>query len=134
MSKNFIKAEYPANVIRSAFSKVFHTDRTTLLNPPQKEEDDNKNGEERTFLITTFHPNFRECNNIVQANWDILEKSSSTRPLLNLKLIKGKRRAKNYGTFWSEPDCLPSSTTLQLPLHIKLTYPLSGGLLEDTIT
>ena len=95
MSKNFIKAEYPANVIRKAFSRVFHTDRTTLLNPSVKEEDDPNEGEERTFLITTFHPNFRECDKVVQQNWDILEKSSSTRPLLNLKLIKGNRRAKN---------------------------------------
>ena len=95
MSKYFIKADYPADVIRKAFAKVFHSDRQTLLNPIRVEEETNRDDEERTFLITTFHPNFRACNQIIQRNWDILEKSSSTRPLLKLNLIKGNRRAKN---------------------------------------
>ena len=50
---------------------------------------------DKTFLITTFHPNFRECDKIVNRYWDLLDKSSSTRPLLKLDLIKGNRRAKN---------------------------------------
>ena len=94
MSKNFIRADYPPKVIREAFAKVYHLDRDQLLNPtnPIVIEEEEK---ENTFLITTFHPNFRECDKIVQNNWDILEKSSSTRPLIKLNLIKGNRRAKN---------------------------------------
>ena len=49
----------------------------------------------RLFLITTFHPYLKECDKIIGRNWDLLDKSSSTRPLLKLNLIKGKRRAKN---------------------------------------
>ena len=94
MSKNFIRADYPPKVIREAFAKVYHLDRDQLFNPtdPVATEDEEK---DNTFLITTFHPNFRECDKIVQNNWDILEKSSSTRPLIKLNLIKGNRRAKN---------------------------------------
>ena len=95
MSKNFIKADYPPNVIRESFKKVFLLDRITLLNNLPIEEEDKEATNDKTFLITTFHPNFRECNNIVQRNWDLLDKSSSTRPLLKLNLIKGNRRAKN---------------------------------------
>ena len=51
--------------------------------------------ERTTFLITTFHPYFRECDKIVSRNWDLLDKSGSTRPLLKLDLIKGIRRDKN---------------------------------------
>ena len=94
MSKNFIKADYPPIVIREAFARVFHSDRHTLLNPQLDEEKD-KDEEDKTFLITTFHPNFKECDKIIGWNWDLLDKSSSTRPLLKLNLIKGKRRAKN---------------------------------------
>ena len=94
MSKNFIRADYPPQVIRNAFDKVYHLDRHTLLNPTII-DDSAEEDKDNTFLITTFHPNFRECNKIVQKNWDILDKSSSTRPLIKLNLIKGNRRAKN---------------------------------------
>ena len=66
----------------------------TLLNPPVIEVNEDEKTE-NTFLITTFHPNFRECDKVVSSNWDLLDKSSSTRPLLKLNLIKGSRRDKN---------------------------------------
>ena len=87
MSKNFIKADYPPNVIRESFEKVFLLNRTTLLKHTPIEEEDKEVEPDKTFLITTFHPNFRECNKIVHRNWDLLDKSSSTRPLLTLNLI-----------------------------------------------
>ena len=95
MSKNFIRADYPPKVIRDAFDKVYHSDRMLLLNPIPKEEPTDEESD-KTFLITTYHPNFRECDKIVERNWDLLDKSSSTRPLLKLNMIiKGNRRAKN---------------------------------------
>ena len=81
MSKNFIKADYPLGVLGKAFEKVFRSDRNSLLNLNLNEDiDEAKN--DKTFLITTFHPNFRECDKIVERNWDLLHKSSSTRPLI----------------------------------------------------
>ena len=81
MSKNFIKADYPPGVIRKAFERVFRSDRNSLLNPDtQDENDEDKN--DKTFLITTFHPNFREFDKIVERNWDLLDRSSSTIPLI----------------------------------------------------
>ena len=65
-----------------------------LLNPIPKEETTEEEPD-KTFLITTFHPNFRECDKIVERNWDLLDKSNSTRPLLKLNMTKGNRRAKN---------------------------------------
>ena len=94
MLKNFIRADYPPKVIRDAFHKVYHLDRMTLLNPPVIEANEDERTD-KTFLITTFHPNFRECDQIVMRNWDLLDKSSSTRPLLKLDLFKGNRRSKN---------------------------------------
>ena len=65
-----------------------------LLNPIPKEETTEEEPD-KTFLITTFHPNFRECDKIVERNWDLLDKSNSTRPLLKLNMIKGNRRVQN---------------------------------------
>ena len=85
MSKNFIKANYPPQVIREAFNKVFSCERDLLT--PQIRTVSQTDTSSSTFLITTFNPNFRECNRIVNDNWDMLEKSSSTQPLMKLKLI-----------------------------------------------
>ena len=68
-------------------------DTTSLTQKTMEETKDTE--KDKTFLITMFHPNFRECNKIVQHNWDILDKSSSTRPLLKLNLVKGSRRVRD---------------------------------------
>ena len=93
MSKNFIRADYPPKVIREAFAKVYHLDREQLLNPiiplDTEEEDQDK-----TFLITTFHPNFRECDKIVQNNWDILGKIQLYPTPDQTKSSQGKQKGK----------------------------------------
>ena len=92
MSKHFIRANYPANVIKDAFNRVYPLNRSDLLKPrPTNTDQDPDIG----ILITTFHPSFRECDRIVTQNWDILDRSSGTRPLMNLNIIRGNRRAKN---------------------------------------
>ena len=52
--------------------------------------DDNK-----LFLITTHHQTFRRVNNIVSKNKELLDKSSSTRLILQAEIIHGYRRCKN---------------------------------------
>ena len=93
MSKNFIRADYSPKVIREAFAKVYHLDREQLLNPiiplDTEEEDQDK-----TFLITTFHPNFRECDKIVQNNWDILGKIQLYPTPDQTKSSQGKQKGK----------------------------------------
>ena len=47
------------------------------------------------FLISTYHPAGGFLNDIIRKNWDLLDRSSSTRPILNWKITKGFRRPKN---------------------------------------
>ena len=92
MSRHFIRANYPANIIKDAFNRVYPLDRLELLSPrTQTDKLDPNTG----ILITTFHPFFRECDQIITRNWDILDRSSGTRPLMNLNIIRGNRRSKN---------------------------------------
>ena len=93
MSKHFIRANYPPHIIKTAFNRVYETPREPLL-ALKPVVDDNQDST-KSFLITTFHPYFRECDNIVTRNWDLLDRSSSTRPLMNLQVIRGNRRSKN---------------------------------------
>ena len=49
----------------------------------------------KLFLITDYHPSFRAVLDIVSNNWDILDNSSSTRPILQIPVVRGFRRPKN---------------------------------------
>ena len=94
MSKHFLRAKYPPEILQKAFSKAFHLDRETLLNPKQNSQDPDMDLDE-VFLITTYHPGGRILGDIVKRNWDLLDKSSSTRDVINWKVTQGFRRPKN---------------------------------------
>ena len=56
MGHHFLRANYPAKIVQEAFSRGYHKDRASLLNPPPREqEEDTAN----IFLITTYHPGGR---------------------------------------------------------------------------
>ena len=46
-------------------------------------------------MITSYHPSGSILDKIISNNWDLLDRSSSTRPLLDYRIIKGFRRPKN---------------------------------------
>ena len=94
MSKHFLRADYPPAILQEAFSKAYHLDRKILLNPKDNTQDPEDILDE-VFLITTYHPGGRILGNIVKRNWDILDKSSSTREVINWKVTQGFRRPKN---------------------------------------
>ena len=70
---SLIRADYPSQVIRDAFDRVYHSDRMLLLNLSINEDPLDEEAD-KTFLITTFHPYLRECDKIIERNWDLLDK------------------------------------------------------------
>ena len=55
-----------------------------------------KQEEDKTvFLITTYIPGFTATKNIVNKNWGILSRSSTTKKLSEVRLIHGYRRPKH---------------------------------------
>ena len=93
MAGHFMKADYPPKVVQEGFSKAYHTNRNNLLNPTNRTPTE-KNKDE-IFLITTYHPSGRILSDITKGNWDMLDKSSSTREVLDWKVVQGFRRPKN---------------------------------------
>ena len=93
MASHFLKANYPSDVIQKGFSKAFHTDINELLVTERLPKTDEE--EEKVFLITTYHPGGRILGSIVNQNWDKLDKSSSTREVLDWKIVQGFRHPKN---------------------------------------
>ena len=93
MSSHFHRAGYPKKLLQMAFDKTWKLNREDLLEYklPDKEKEKEKN----FFLITTYHPSGSILDKIISKNWDLLDRTSSTRPLLEYRIVKGFRRPKN---------------------------------------
>ena len=94
LAKSFHKAHYPDNIIQSGFDKAFQFKRDDLLKRPSNNSKTDKS-DPKLFLITDYHPSFRAVLDIVSNNWDVLDNSSSTRPILQIPVVRGFRRPKN---------------------------------------
>ena len=82
---HFHRADYPTELIQSSFERAFLEDRNELLkSKPEKANTKNDN----LYLITTHHPTFREVNNIVSRNLDLLDRSSSKRPIIQANIVR----------------------------------------------
>ena len=92
---SFHRANYPDNVIQTGFDKAFAMDRDTLLNKQSNNSRSKNKNDPKLYLITDYHPSFRAVLDIVSDNWDVLDNSSSTRPILHVPVIRGFRRPKN---------------------------------------
>ena len=79
LSLYFHRADYPADLIQSSFERAYLQDRITLITPTVRNE---TTTEDNLYLITTHHPTFFEVNKIVSDNLELLDSSSSTRPIL----------------------------------------------------
>ena len=93
LAQSFHRANYPDEVIQTSFDKAYIIERDSLF-----ERDDSKNKDPydpKLFLITDFHPSYRAVLDIVSRNWDMLDNSSSTRPLLHVPVVRGFRRPKD---------------------------------------
>ena len=90
---HFHQANYPSKLIQESFERAFVQNRQALLVPkPDTEAGTNK---DNLYLITTYHPTFHEVNRIVNQNMDLLDRSSSKRPIIQAPLIRGFRRCRN---------------------------------------
>ena len=94
LALSFHRAHYPDDIIQSGFDKAFEKDRDSLLNRPSNNSR-TSNKDPKLFLITDYHPSFRAVLDIVSNNWDVLDNSSSTRPILPIPIVRGFRRPKN---------------------------------------
>ena len=112
LALSFHRANYPDNVIQSSFDKAFNIDRESLFQRGPS-TNNNQKDDPKLFLITDFHPSYRAVLDIVSQNWDMLDNSSSTRPLLHIPVIRGFRRPKNIR---------------DLLVRAKLTQPDSNGV------
>ena len=89
---HFHQANYPTKLIQESFERAYLQERQALLQPKPYSNTGNK---DNLYLITTYHPTFHEVNRIVIQNMDLLDRSSSSRPIIQTPLIRGFRRCRN---------------------------------------
>ena len=94
LASSFHKANYPDNIIQEGFNKAFAFDRNKLLKPSRMDKSDSDK-RDSLFLITDYHPSYRVVLDITSNIWDMLDNSSSTRPLLHIPVIRGFRRPQH---------------------------------------
>ena len=95
LANSFHRANYPDEIIQTGFDKAYALNRDDLLNRPSNTSRSKNTKDPRLYLITDYHPSFRAVLDIVSNNWDVLDNSSSTRPILQIPVVRGFRRPKN---------------------------------------
>ena len=95
LALHFHRANYPLDVIQTSFEEANLKDRAKLLISKSGITTDDLNKNDSLLLITTHRPTFHEVNNIVSSNLDFLDRSSSTRPILQSSILRSFRMCKN---------------------------------------
>ena len=88
---HFKERGYPVDLLQEALTRVLRIDRNTLL----KVSNELSQKEDIVALVTTFNPEFSDLGKIIHNNWDLLERSSTTKKLAETKIIISYKRPKN---------------------------------------
>ena len=96
MVRNFIQRGYPPVELLKTLRRVINTPRDSLLSTTSNGQDSQEKSDDITlYLIVEYNPKNPPLKDIIQKHWPILGRSSSTRPLVNAKIVFGHRRPKN---------------------------------------
>ncbi len=85
--RHFRRRGYPIKLLEEALHQAQSKDRNTLLQYKQEKQIETK----PFYLTTTYHPHDSRLRDIVQHNWDVLGKNSSSDFLFKKPLVCGFR-------------------------------------------
>ena len=99
LSSHFICRGYPKHLIVQAIDKCLKLNRDDLLNQDLLKQQNKSTKIDNTgdtfHCITTHNPQNPKIKSVIQTNWELLQKTKTTRHLENARLIFGLRRNKN---------------------------------------
>ena len=114
MATHFFRRGYDHENIHTSILKAWRLNRDDLLQP--KETTNSTTDNNPILLITTFDPHLNPLTSIVDNNWDLLCRNTSTRWLYDKHFKKGLRRLPNLR------EMLVSS---KLQPQLSLTKPIT---------
>ena len=115
---HFIRRGYPTHLIITALNLALKLNRDDLLNKNHlirsmpKEPDVS----ETFYCIRTHNPLSPLIAEVIKRNWELLERTKSTRPIMDAKLVLGLRRNKNRSN-----QLVRASTSSKSNTHTKHT-------------
>ena len=92
---HFIRRGYPKHLVLKALKQTENLETDDLLNKETLEKHSAPKGPQKFYCVTTHNPQNPPLRSLITSNWDILGKTKTTRPLLNLEVVFGLRRNKN---------------------------------------
>ena len=120
---HFMRRGYLVQLLNDAIIKASKINRLDLL---EKERQcgldmymEKMMKENRLFLITTFNPGFSGLKSIVQQNWDLLHRSSTTKLLAETRITFGHRCLQNLKDLLVRAKVPKPRTEKRLTPHCK---------------
>ena len=104
LSSHFIRRGYPKHLVESAYNRSLALNRDDLLNKEllkstsvgnNNTSPQHKNNTDTFYCITTHNPRNPPIHEIINTNWEVLQKTKTTRDIFDSKIIFGLRRNKN---------------------------------------
>ena len=99
ITTHFIRRGYPKRLVLRALEpgleRTEKLNRDDLLNKETLKKCPNPNEGQKFYCVTTHNPLDPPIREIVTANWNLLGKTKTSRPLLNSEIIFSLRRSKN---------------------------------------
>ena len=104
LCSHFVRRGYPKHLVKLAYNKSIELDRDELLNKellkstslehaiPSRQT---KKPNDTLYCITTHNPRNPPIREIINTNWEVLQKTKTTRDIFESKIIFGLRRNKN---------------------------------------
>lgn len=93
LHKHLVVRGYNNNIIDSPFERANKTSRQELL-----EYKDKNKAANRTSLVLTYHPDFKNVSSIVQKHWKIIENDSNLKKVFSSPPVMAFRRPKTSVT------------------------------------
>ena len=87
MTNHFVDQGYPTDTITKGRTKASNKEREDTLRKTIGQDPEEK--EEPLVMVTTFQPEFKTMKEIIQKNWDLLNKSTATKELAERKMLFG---------------------------------------------
>ena len=117
MAAHFFRRGYDHDNIHTSIIKAWRTDQDSLLQPQTTNSTDTDNP---LLLITTNYPDLNPISSIVDNNWDLLCKNTSTHWLYDKNFKKGLRRLPK-----GAPNLKDMLVNAKLKKQALITKPIS---------
>ena len=110
MTQYFSMRGYPRDIVQRGLTEVNRMTQEEALNSSKKNSDTQK-----LFLITEYNPSLMDLKSLINKYWPMLDRSSSTRFLVDQQIVFGHRKPKNLSDYLIRTDLVKTEKVTKKP-------------------